>query len=318
MMPGKRGSRRLLGDHVLTQQNLMGGDLHDAVAIGGWPMDAHPPEGFDRPDLRPNTVLTPPQVYNIPIRSLYSRNISNLMMAGRNISASYVAFTSARVMATCAVEGQAIGTAAAQCIEAGISPRELARSDERVTRLQQSLLRDDQTIRGLRNQDPLDVAREATVTASAEAGPAKAALILDGFTRDIPDARGNPKEVHHWAASIADGKPAWIELRWAKPRRLRHVQITFDSGFQRQLTLTSSDSVNRGIQRAAQSETVKDYTILCRTPAGEDRKIAAVQGNFQRLNRHRFDPVETAALRVEVHAVNGDDFARIFEIRCYE
>jgi len=120
MMPGRRGSRRLVGDYLLRQADLMQASFPDAVAIGGWPMDGHPPEGFDRPDLPPNTVLRPPEVYDIPLRSLYSRNISNLMMAGRNISASYVAFTSARVMATCAVEGQAVGTAAAQCVETGV------------------------------------------------------------------------------------------------------------------------------------------------------------------------------------------------------
>jgi hypothetical protein len=318
MMPGKRGSRRLLGDHILTEQNLLDGDFADAVAIGGWPMDAHPPQGFDRPDLPPNTVRTPPEVYNIPLRSLYSRNIANLMMAGRNISASYVAFTSTRVMATCAVEGQGIGTAAAQCLAEGISPRELARDPKRVGRLQQTLLRDDQTIRGLHNRDPLDVAREASVSASAEAGDAKAALVLDGWVRDIPGKRGRAAEVHHWAASIAGGNPAWIELRWEKPRRIGHVQITFDSGFQRQLTLTAQDSQNRGIIRAAQPETVKDYRIVCRTPSGKTQTIATVKNNFQRLNRHRFDTVETAALRIEIEATNGDDFARIFEIRCYE
>src|ERR1039458_229472 len=99
------GSRGMEGDYLLKQQDLMQGSFPDAVAIGGWAMDGHPPEGFDRPDLPPNTVLSPPEVYDIPLRSLYSRNISNLLMGGRNISASYVAFTSARVMATCAVEG---------------------------------------------------------------------------------------------------------------------------------------------------------------------------------------------------------------------
>ena len=213
MMPGKRGSRRLLGDYVLTQHDLMKGSLPDAVAIGGWPMDAHPPEGFDRPDLPPNTTLKPPEVYDIPLRSLYSRNIRNLFMAGRNISASYVAFTSARVMATCAVEGQAIGTAAARCVEAGITPRELAGDAKQVARLQETLLRDDQTIKGRGNRDPLDLARVASVNASAEEGNAKAALVLDGFTRDIPDAHGEPVVVHHWAAPVAAGEPAWIELR---------------------------------------------------------------------------------------------------------
>src|SRR4029077_1003165 len=144
-------------DYPPGHKTLSQGAFPAAVAIGGWAMDGHPPEGFDRPDLPPNTVLRPPEVYEIPLRSLYSRNLANLFMAGRNISASYVAFTSARVMATCAVEGQAIGTAAAQCVEQRLTPRELARDPQRVVRLQQTLLRDDQTIKSLRNQDPLDL-----------------------------------------------------------------------------------------------------------------------------------------------------------------
>lgn len=305
-MPGKRGSRRLAGDHILTQNDLMKGGFPDAVAIGGWAMDAHPPEGFDRPDLPPNTVLSPPEVYDIPLRSLYSRNIANLFMAGRNISASYVAFTSARVMATCAVEGQAVGTAAAQCVEAGLAPRQLARDAKQVARLQETLLRDDQSIKGKRNQDPGDLARKAAVTASAS--PEKAELVIDGFTRDIPDRRGNPVEIHQWSAAA----PAWIELRWDRPQRIREVQITFDSGFKRQLTLSAAEGQNVNLVRAPQPETVKDYRILC----GE-KTVAAIKGNFQRLNRHMFDPVETQTVRIEIEATNGDPLARVFEIRCY-
>ena len=280
-------------------------------------MDAHPPEGFDRPDLPPNTTLKPPEVYDIPLRSLYSRNIRNLLMAGRNISASYVAFTSTRVMATCAVEGQAIGTAAARCVEAGITPRELAGDAKQVARLQETLLRDDQTIKGRGNRDPLDLARVASVNASAEEGNAKAALVLDGFTRDIPDAHGEPVVVHHWAAPVAAGEPAWIELVWSKPQHLREVQLTFDSGFRRQLTLSAQETQNINLLRAPQPETVKDYVVTCRTSAGEVRQIASVAGNFQRLNRHRFDRMEVQSLRVEVHSTNGDRLARIFEVRCY-
>ena len=316
MMPGKRGGRRLVGDHILTQHNLMGGRLEDAVAIGGWPMDDHPPGGFDRPDLPPNTVLRPPEVYDIPLRSLYSRNISNLMMAGRNISATHVAFTSARVMATCAAIGQAVGTAAAQCVEDGVPPRALARDVKRVARLQQTLLRDDQTIKGAGNRDPRDLARQASITASAEIDPAKAALVLDGFTRDIPDGKGMPVEIHHWAAPLREGEPAWIELRWNQAQRLRHIQITFDSGFQRQLTLTSQDSQNKGIVRAAQPETVRDYSIHV-TMNGETRAVAKVKNNFQRVNRHDFNAMEATIVRIEIQATNGIEQARIFEVRCY-
>ncbi len=317
MMPGKRGSRRLQGDYLLKQQDLMHGSFPDAVAIGGWAMDGHPPEGFDRPDLPPNTTLRPPEVYDIPLRSLYSRNISNLLMAGRNISASYVAFTSARVMATCAVEGQAIGTAAAQCLEARLLPRDLVHDAAQIAKLRQSLLRDDQTIKGLTNQDPLDLARSAKLTASAESGAAKAALLLDGHVRDIPDSHGDPAEVHHWATPVAEGRPAWVELRWDRPQRIREVQITFDSGFKRQLTLSAQEAQNVNLLRAAQPETVKDYAVVVRLADGTQQRVATVKNNFQRLKRHRFEAVEVQSLRIEVQATNGDPLARIFEIRCY-
>ena len=317
MMPGKRGSRRLLGDHVLTQQNLMAGSFPDAVAIGGWAMDAHPPEGFDRPDLPPNTTVRPPEVYDIPLRSLYSRNIANLLMAGRNISASYVAFTSARVMATCAVEGQAIGTAAAQCVAQGILPRELARDPRQVERLQQQLLRDDQTIKGKANRDAADVARSAEISASAEEGEAKARLVVDGFVRNIPDKHGDAAEWHEWAAPVEEGKPAWIELSWGSPRRLRQVQITFDTGFKRQLTLSAQESQNVNLLRAPQPETVKDYRLIAHGADGGKYVLAEVKGNFQRLRRHTFEGVEVRSVRLEISATNGDRLARVFEIRCY-
>jgi hypothetical protein len=314
MMPGRRGSRRMIGDHLLTQHDLLSGKFDDAVAIGGWPLDDHPPGGFDRPDLPPNTVIRPPEVYDIPLRSLYSRNISNLMMAGRNISATHAAFTSTRVMATCAVIGQAAGTAASMCAERGISPRQLANQPKLVSALQQTLLRDDQTIKRVRNTDPNDVARKAKVTASAEAAPALAAKVIDGANRDIPGKDGRPVEFHHWAAP---GQDAWIELTWTQPQRIGRVQITFDSGFPRELTLTASDSHTRAIVREPQPETVRDYTVSYRDSGGTVAQIAAVKGNHQRVNRHKFAAVEAQAIRVHVTATNGLDQARIVEIRCY-
>ena len=317
MMPGKRGSRRVLGDHVLTQHDLMRGGFSDAVAIGGWAMDAHPPEGFDRPDLPPNTTVRPPEVYDIPLRSLYSRNVRNLFMAGRNISASYVAFTSARVMATCAVEGQAIGTAAAQCVARGILPRQLAGDPKQVEELQQTLLRDDQTVKGRRNRDESDLARGAAVTASAEEGLCAARLVLDGCVRNIPDQHGDPVEIHQWAAPVEAGKPVWIELAWETPRRLRRVQVTFDTGFKRQLTLTAQESQNVNLIRAPQPETVRDYRLTAHTADGAARVVAEVKDNFQRLRRHTFEALDVRRLRLEISATNGDRLARVFEIRCY-
>ena len=318
MMPGKRGSRRLLGDHVLTQHDLVRGEFDDAVAIGGWPMDDHPPGGFDRADLPPNVSIKTDQVYNIPLRSLYSKNVTNLLMAGRNISATHVAFTSARVMATCAVIGQAVGTAAALCLEKKRMPREVAKDPALVEELQQRLLRDDQTIRSGVNRDKNDLARKAKVTASGERDDSPPANVIDGYLRDIPKgAKLLSKQVHQWSAKMgADG--AWLELRWDKPQKLRQVQLTFDSGFQRELTLTSSDTINNGILRQAQPETVKDYKVYYEPAGGGERTLLAEEkGNYQRVNRHKFEPVNAAAVRIHITATNGDELARVFEVRCY-
>lgn len=311
MMTGKRGSRRLLGDYIMTQLDVEnGGRFNDAVAIGGWTMDNHVPEGFNRPDLEPTVFNPVPGVYNIPLRSLYSRNISNLFMAGRNISTTHIVYTSTRLMATASVMGQAVGTAAAQCIKTGITPRELASDASHLTLLQQALIRDDQTIKGMQGNDPADHARSAHITASGEIGAAKAALIQDGFIRDIPDNKGFPVEYHHWAAEL----PAWIQFDWDEPRQIREIQLTFDTGFQRELALRVEGEARVSNLRSPQPETVRDYTI---TAGG--KVLASVSKNYQRVNRLSFDPTETKSLRVDVQAVNGIGVgeARIFDIRCY-
>ena len=318
MMPGKRGSRRLVGDVMVTQQDLMRGTFPDAVAMGGWPMDDHPPGGFDRSDLPPNTVLRTAEVYDIPLRSLYSRNVPNLMMAGRNISTTHAAFTSTRVMATCASVGQAVGAAAALCAEKGITPRKLANTPQLVTGLQNNLVRQDQSIRTVPNRDPKDLARTAVVKASGSIGEAVAGKVLDGFDRDIPANKVTKAaaEVHHWAAPLTNGS-AWIELSWAQPQPLREIVLKFDSGFQRELTLSASDSITRRIIRAAQPETVRDYKVIAVAADGKETTVGTVEGNHQRLNRLVFQPVEARALRIQVSKTNGIEEARIIEVRCY-
>lgn len=313
MVPGKRESRRIEGDHILTQQDLMGfnGDFEDAVAIGGWGLDEHPPGGFDDSEHQPFVSVRLPEVYNIPLRSLYSKDIDNLLMAGRNASCSHVAFTSTRVMATCAVMGQGMGTAAALCVRHGISPRELAADKARLFELEQTLLRDDQTIKNRRNQDPLDLARQAKATASGNVPDSKAENVLNGFVRDMDGEARN-----RWMAPMSpDG--AWLELSWPKPQTISRVQITFDTGFQRELALTSSDSHNSHMIRAAQPETVRDYAIEVRTPEGKTVTVAEISGNYQRLRRHQFKPIAAAAVRIRVKAANGGERASLYEVRCY-
>lgn len=175
--------------------------------------------------------------------------------------------------------------------------------------LQQLLLRNDQSITGIKNSDPADLARKAKISASDETPDAPAINLLDGETRDIPKGAK-----HHWAA-----KPgSTVDLSWDAPQSISRLQLVFDTGFQRELTLTSLDSANRTIIREAQPETVKDYQLFYReSPNGEWKSLDSRKGNYQRLVRHRFPSVKAQAIRLQVDATNGDDLARVFEIRCY-
>jgi hypothetical protein len=242
---------------------------------------------------------------------LHSRNISNLFMAGRNLSATHVAFTSTRVMATCAVMGQAVGTAAAYCLQHKLSPRQLSSDRQRVAELQQLLLRDDQTLMGVRNNDPLDLARQAEVTASSCLPESDPARVINGLVRDLPVKRDN-----QWSAELNQG--AHLDLEWPAPQTLRTVQITFDTGFQRPLTLTHQDSFNARMVRGPQPETVRDYELLYRTADNAPwTSLGSFTGNYQRLRRHQFPPFTAKALRLKINATNGSKEARVYEIRCY-
>ena len=124
-IPGKRESRRYIGAHVLTENDVeAGGKFDDIVAFGGWPMDDHNPAGFrSYMTGAPASKLYPaPSPYGIPYRVLYGHEVDNLFFAGRNISATHAAMSSTRVMATCALIGQAMGTAASICVNEGVTP----------------------------------------------------------------------------------------------------------------------------------------------------------------------------------------------------
>jgi hypothetical protein len=166
-IPGKRESRRFEGDYMLTQQDIIEQRRHtDAVSFGGWAIDLHPAEGVYSP--QPGCQQWHSKgLYQIPYRALYSRNISNLFLAGRIISASHIAFGSTRVMATCAHGGQAVGMAAAICARNKWKPREMLASS-RMAELQRELLKGGQFIPGVRLEDDGDLARKARITATSE------------------------------------------------------------------------------------------------------------------------------------------------------
>lgn len=173
--PYKRESRRVLGDYILREQDVRNPSVHnDDIAYGAWGIDIHLPGGVLDHHLPP---YPPPMSdanfeergtipYGIPLRSCYSKNVVNLLAAGRPISASYIGFASARVLQTGAITGQGVGVAAGLCKKYRCLPRQVAQSH--AEELQQLLLRQDCSIPGVDNRDASDLARSATVTASSE------------------------------------------------------------------------------------------------------------------------------------------------------
>ncbi len=310
-VPGKRETRRLLGDHIMTEMDAMEARLfEDRVAHGGWPIDLHPPWGvYD--EAPPAMMLELADMYSIPLRALYSRNVGNLLFAGRCMSSTHVAFGTTRLAATGAAMGQAVGTAAAMCAKKAVGPREVA--DRHLRELQELLMRQDQYILDLASKDAADLARSAKVTATSEAEGCAAVNIINGVTR------WRKGESNQWASAEGVFYPEqMIQLKWDEPRQVSEVHFTFNTGFERGLSHTQYPySLQRQV-RGPQPETVRDVRIEAWID-GAWRFVAAVRGNYQRKRVVRVkDAVRTESVRAIVEATHGDAQAKVFEVRAYE
>lgn len=165
-IPGKRESRRFEGYYMLTQQDVVDQNtFYDAVSYGGWSIDHHPGDGVysEKPPCR---QFHSKGIFQIPLRSMISKDIDNLFLAGRIISVSHIAFGSTRVMCTCAHAGQAVGQAVVQCLEDRIAPAELL-EQANIAKLQNSLNSNGHFIPGVPTNQVRNLAARATITASS-------------------------------------------------------------------------------------------------------------------------------------------------------
>ncbi len=178
-VPGKRESRRIMGRYLMTEHDPQNRTVFDdEVAFGGWFVDAHTPGGLLAGSSEPASAEGYTETssyavksycgpYGIPLRMLIAKDLDNLMMAGRNASATHAALATVRVMATTALMGQAAGTAAAVAIAEDLAIADVpARA---IRSVQQKLLRDGCFLPNYRNADALDLAHSATCAASSEA-----------------------------------------------------------------------------------------------------------------------------------------------------
>lgn len=308
MLPGSREGRRLIGDYILNENDILSNrQFEDAVAYGGWPMDIHTAKGLYDFDELPSRVISFDGAYTIPYRSYYSKNISNLMMAGRDISASKMAMGSTRVMGTCAVGGQAVGTAAALCIKYDCDPRG---AQEHMRELQQMLLKDDAYIPGIWNEDPKDLARRAKVTATSAREGCPPENVINGISRDEDGHR------NLWISGKGRTEGEMLTLHLADRQPVSEVHLTFDSNFHYPIKITLSRKRQAQQRIGVPPELIRDYTV---TLWQGDKKAAkqTVTENVQRKNIVTFPTTECDRVTVMVHKTNGSNEAHIYEIRMY-
>ena len=308
MLPGKRDSRRIIGDYVLNANDLFEARVFDdAVAYGGWPMDMHVKDGLKSKES-PTKWIETNDMYSIPYRSLYSRNLSNLFVGGRNISATHMAFGSTRVMATCGVIGQAIGTAAAMTIEKSVTPREI---NGHIKELQYRLLKDDCYLFGIRDSDPANHALKATVSASSEQQGFEADKVINGFQRNIGEQN------NLWVSGPLKGESQSLTLTFDKAISVSEVVMNFDSNLSNEIMITISKP-NKETQRAGfPLELVKDYSVECFLK-GNKVYEQNLQDNHLRHNKIQFNSkINCDVITLKVHATHGDECARVFEIKVY-
>lgn len=297
ILPGKRESRRYEGDLMLNQRQVQaGGVFPDVVAYGGWPMDDHDPMGFHG-QAHPNVNHPTPAPYGIPYRCLYSRNVENLLFAGRNISATHAAMSSTRVMGTCAILGQAVGAAAALALQVETSPRGVY--ETQMDQLQQTHLWDDCFLPGIpRKVSPL--ALRARLDPAYE-----------------PLRRGRDRDRAGEEAGVSLEKGARVEYHLEKPAFVREARVIFDSFLDRELlnrlplrNMLCNRARNLPEARLPES-LVRAYRLEAITAAGERLLLAE---DDQSHCRRLCVPVnaEISALRLTCLDTWGAEKCRVF------
>ncbi len=260
-LPGKRESRRYVGKYIVTQNDVEAeGKFDDIVAYAGWSMDDHFPEGFYYTAGHPTIYHPAPAPWGLPLRCMLSKNIENLCFAGRNISVTHAALSSSRVMATCAILGQALGTAAAQAAKNGV-----ALENVDIPTLQQTLMQDDCYIPWHKREQSA-LTKKAVCTAD---------VVRNGIERG---------EENTWVGKAGDV----IEYHFEKDTAVRELRLVFDSDLNRKYHNMPCNYPLVQSRFHLPKTIIKAYRIEGITESG-DVVTLCVDDNYQRFVRHAVD-----------------------------
>lgn len=287
-LPGKRESRRYVGEYIVNQNDVEAeGRFADLVAYAGWTMDDHFPAGFYHTESHPTIYHPAPSPWGIPFRSLYSKTIPNLLFAGRNISVTHAALSSCRVMATCALLGQAVGTAVAMAVQTDCGLRELD-----IPALQQQLMEDDCFL-------PWHRRAVWPLTKQAETNCEK---LRNGMDRDW-DGEENK-------FSCAPGEAAWY--RFSEPKHIQKIRLVFDSDLSRKDKNMPCCYPLHDDSCRVPASLVREYKVLAVTEKGEE-ELLHITDNHQRLVYHDVD-VQAKEIRIVPLATWGGKTCHLFAL----
>ena len=293
-LPGKRESRRYVGDHILTQNDVEAeGRFDDLVAYGGWTMDDHFPAGFHHPEA--GTIFHPaPSPFGIPYRSLYSRNVENLFCAGRCHSATHAAMSATRVMGTTSTMGQAVGTAAAIAARDSLSPRGVY--ERRLRELQDALMEDDAYLPWRARAVP-ELSRSAVLAA----GEGDAEPLRNGVDRPVG------QEDNGWACAPG----SWAEYRFGSAAPVHEVRLVFDSELNRPGKNMRHSYALSDPPWTVPATMTKAFRIEVEDAGGNRRTVCRDDNNYQRLRRIALN-AEARAVRLVPESTWGAARTHVF------
>ena len=283
-LPGKRESRRYIGKHIVTQNDVEAeGRFEDIVAYAGWSMDDHFPEGFYYTKGHPTIYHPAPHPWGLPLRCMISDHIENLVFAGRNISVTHAALSSSRVMATCAVLGQALGTAVAQAISDDCRVEDID-----VSALQQTLMEDDCYIPWHIRELPEEV---KTARCNAD-------VVRNGIERG---------EENCWIGKNGDV----LEYTFEGDRRIREIRLVFDNDMNRKYHNMPCNYPLTETGFFLPKTLIKEYRIEGISESGELFDLY-VSDNHQRFVKHAVE-WKVSKLRFVPISTNGCEAFRVFD-----
>lgn len=282
-LPGKRESRRYVGKHVITQNDVQSeGRFEDMIAYAGWTMDDHFPEGFYYRDGHPTIYHPAPSPWGIPLRALVSENITNLVFAGRNISVTHAALSSSRVMATCAVMGEALGIAVSEAVKNNCAVEKV-----NIQNLQKLIMADDMWLPWHdREVSPLSISADCS-----------ADIVRNGKDRLLENC---------WIGKSGD----FVTYTFDKPQKVSGIRLIFDSDLDRKYDNMPCRFLLDEKGYFSPKTLIKEYRVEGVTESGEILSLV-VNDNRHRFVKHAVDWTVKSVRFVPV-STHGDKDFRVF------